>query len=68
MRVHYRCCDAGWSYFNPMNETVKELAMPLATTLLAVAIATVPFTLPKAIANTWVYGAIDVTHKNSCAN
>ena len=58
--------DVGGSYFKAMNETAKELAMPLATTLLAIALATLPFTLPKAIASTWVNGEINVHHMNSC--
>ena len=46
---------------------MKDYLQPVATTLLAIAIASVPFTLPKVVAQDgFVYGSIDVTHKNSC--
>ena len=48
---------------------MKDYAQPLATVLLAVAIASLPFTLPKAVAqNGYVFGSIDVTHQNSCVD
>ena len=67
MRPGNRCGDVGWSYLRPM----KDYAQPIATTLLAVAIASLPFTLPLANAQIRQYGTLTspvfVKHLNSCS-
>ena len=48
---------------------MKDYLQPAATFALALAIASLPFTLPmgaNALSSTWVDGAINVTHMNSC--
>ena len=48
---------------------MKDYAQPIATALLAVAIASLPFTLPKAVAQGGeIWGTISVRHMNNCAN
>ena len=48
---------------------MKDYLQPAATFALALAIASVPFTLPMgALAFTEVFGTISVNHINSCAD
>ena len=47
---------------------MKDYLQPAATFALALAIASLGFTLPKAAAELNAYDTIAVTHLNSCAD
>ena len=53
---------------------MKDYLQPAATFALALAIASLPFTVPmgvKAAGSTWIDGGfltVSVTHQNSCAD